>query len=115
MSVKRCMREIDSQEFAEWMAYSLYEPFGPEREDQRAGMVAALIANVNRDEKKRSEPYDVEDFFPRYETLMETVEAAQEPVDLEAKIMAWAARMNAADAASKAGKKSELREKPKKG
>lgn len=95
MSVKRAMREIDSQEFAGWMAYSVHEPFGPEREDQRAGMIAALIANVNRDPKKRTEPYDVEDFFPRYESTIQAPEVA--PVDLEAKIKAWAATMNAAN------------------
>lgn len=117
MSVSRCMREIDSAEFAEWMAFSMYEPFGPEREDQRAGMVAALIANVNRDSSKKSDPYTVEDFFPRYETLMEQVRSYSQPIDLESKIMSWAATMNAAHEAQTAskgrGKKSELR--PKKG
>lgn len=106
MSVKRAQREIDSQEFAEWMAYSVHEPFGPEREDQRAGMIAALIANVNRDTKKRSEPYDVEDFFPRY--VSTTAEEAA-PVDLESKIKSWATAMNAA--AEK--QKSQLKPKAK--
>lgn len=30
------------------MAYDQLEPFGEERADERAGVVAALIANVNR-------------------------------------------------------------------
>lgn len=106
MSVKRCMREVDSPEFAEWMAYSTHEPFGPEREDQRAGMIAALIANVNRDTKKRSEPYDVEDFFPRY--VSSTAQEATAPVDLETKIKSWAAAMNATQEKQKS---SELRPK----
>lgn len=89
MSVKRCQREVDSAEFAEWMAYSMHEPFGPEREDQRAGVVAALIANVNRDSKRRSEPYDVEDFFPRWGA---EPEEAEKP-DLQSKLMAWAKTM----------------------
>lgn len=108
MSVKRAMREIDSAEFAEWMAYSYYEPFGPEREDQRAGMIAALIANVNRDPKHRAEPYDVEDFFPRYDTVIEEPEVPA-PV-LESKLATWAAMM-ASNKTVKAPGKSELRER----
>jgi hypothetical protein len=110
MSVSRAQREISSPEFTEWMAYSIWEPFGPEREDQRAGMIAALIANVNRDSSKRSEPYDVEDFFPRYGEQVQA-EAAT-PVDLESKLMAWAAKVNAANAAGKQPS-SELRPKAK--
>ena len=119
MSVSRCMREVDSAEFAEWMAFATWEPFGPEREDQRAGMIAALIANVNRDSSKRPQPYDVDDFFPRYdqEQYEEAARAgttgeAAVP-DLEAKIFAWAARMNAANDSKPA--KSELRPKGPKG
>ena len=98
MSVKRAQREIDSQEFAEWMAYSNWEPFGPEREDQRAGMIAALTANVNRDPAKRPEPYDVEDFFPRYDTAERKAAAqVQEAPNLESKLTAWAAAMAAAN------------------
>jgi len=110
MSVKRAMREIDSREFAEWMAYSSLEPFGPEREDQRAGMVAALIANVNRDSAKRPEPYDVEDFFPRYDTAEKRAAEAtiKEAPDLNSKLMTWAAAM-----ADKKPGKSEMRPKRK--
>lgn len=93
MSVKRAQREVDSAEFAEWMAYAEVEPFGPEREDQRAGIVAALIANVNRDSKKRPEPYDVEDFLPRWETRV--APPPTEDVQLKDKLLAWAATMNA--------------------
>lgn len=48
------------------MAYYKLEPFGPLREDLRAGTVAAIIANANRDPKKSS-PYSADDFFPEYE------------------------------------------------
>lgn len=96
MSVARAQREIDSREFAEWMAYSIIEPFGPEREDQRAGMVAALIANVYRDSKKKSDPYTVEDFFPRYSDTRQAPDGPP-PEMLEQKIFQWAATMNAAN------------------
>lgn len=122
MSVSRCMREVDSAEFAEWMAFAAWEPFGPEREDQRAGMIAALIANVNRDSSKRSEPYEVEDFFPRYDEEQRRQEQAFVEVGdqvsptsanprLEAKILAWAGMMN--KHGSKDKPKSQLRPKRK--
>lgn len=34
------------------------------RADQRAALVACLIANANRDVKKRRRPFTVEDFMP---------------------------------------------------
>ena len=47
------------------MAYATLEPFGPIREDQRAGVIAAMIANVNRDTSEHPEPFTVEEFLPR--------------------------------------------------
>lgn len=35
-----------------------------ERQDFRAGMVASVIANVNRDPKHRREPWQTSDFMP---------------------------------------------------
>lgn len=46
------------------MAYYSVEPFGEERGDLRTGILASVIANVNRDRKKRSEPYTPQDFMP---------------------------------------------------
>lgn len=40
-------------------------PFlGPERGDLRAGIIASLIANVNRDAKKKPQPFTPVDFMP---------------------------------------------------
>lgn len=75
------------------MLYASHEPFGPPREDQRAGTVAAVIANVNRDEKRRAEPFGVEDFFPPLREP-ETAEEAQER--RIAQLKAWAMGRNAA-------------------
>lgn len=36
------------------------------RADRRAGEVAALMANINRDTKKRREPFTWLDIFPEY-------------------------------------------------
>lgn len=95
MSVKRAQREIDSPEFSEWMAYAEIEPFGPIREDLRAGQVAALIANVNRDPKTKPDAYTAEDFFPPPWVDVQAAEvAAPEPVDLGSKLTAWALAMS---------------------
>jgi hypothetical protein len=55
---------MTSNEFAEWQAYYLLEPFGPQREDQRAGTIASAVVNVHQ--KKGSRPLDWRDFFPPY-------------------------------------------------
>jgi hypothetical protein len=55
---------LSAREFAEWQAYFAIEPFGEDMADLRAGIVAATIANVNRDAKKRSQPYEPLDFMP---------------------------------------------------
>lgn len=49
------------------MAYASIEPFGEGRADLRMGILASLIANVNRDTKKKSEPFVPADFIPGYD------------------------------------------------
>ena len=44
----------------DWARYQQIEPFGELRADVRSGIIAALIANVNSDKKKR---YRVKDFL----------------------------------------------------
>jgi len=58
---------MSSRELTEWMAFFSLEPWGTEVEDWRAGLIAATIANANRDPKKRRKPYEPQDFMPRYE------------------------------------------------
>ncbi|AET90680.1 hypothetical protein BSFA1_10950 [Burkholderia sp. SFA1] len=64
MSVASCQAEVDSAEFAEWIAYHQIEPFGTQMEDLRAGVIAAATYNVNRDTKKRPEPLGPSDVIP---------------------------------------------------
>lgn len=47
------------------MAYYQLEPFGVERDDLRSGIIAATIANSNRDPKKQKKPFTPEDFMLR--------------------------------------------------
>lgn len=67
------LSEISSEQYAEWMAYSTLEPWGQDRDDLRAGIVAATIANANRG--KNQKPYKPSDFMPSFEP--ETEEQAQ--------------------------------------
>ena len=54
-----------SREFIEWLAYARLEPFEPEADDYRMAQLMALIANVNRDPKRRKTPWTPNDFLPR--------------------------------------------------
>lgn len=54
--------ELTSQEFSEWIAFYRIEPFGPQVDDLRAGVIAATMANTGR--AKNSKAYQPADFFP---------------------------------------------------
>lgn len=58
-------QRVSSRDFAEYWAHHQLEPWGLEREDLRAGIVASTIANANRDPKKRAQPYTAFDFVPQ--------------------------------------------------
>jgi hypothetical protein len=60
------LAHISALELAEWEAYYHMEPFGEERADLRAGIVASTVANVQRDRKKKPQPFKPEDFMPKF-------------------------------------------------
>lgn len=60
------LARMTSRELTEWMAFYQLEPFGPERGDLQAGIVASTVANVNRDPKK-TKAFKPEDFLPTFE------------------------------------------------
>ena len=62
MSVRRCMEEVSSAEFAYWKAFYDLEPFGDRVADLRAGIGAATFANSQR--SKDTEPFKPIDFIP---------------------------------------------------
>lgn len=47
------------------MVYQKYYPFGEERGDIQAAIIACVIANVNRG--KKTKPYKIDDFIPNYD------------------------------------------------
>lgn len=68
---------LTSGQWSDWLAFARLEPFGPQREDRRAGVLASLIANANRDPKKRAEAWGPEHFF---------TELAPEPIPIAQKL-----------------------------
>lgn len=54
---------MSSREFSEWLAYFNLEPFGEDVEDNRAGVIAAMIVNTQRGKKTKA--VQPADFFPR--------------------------------------------------
>ena len=79
---------MSSLEFTEWMAYYNLEPFGDELAlmDNHFASLQALIANANRDPKKRSKPFEPDDF----RLLKREEEQEQSPQDIYATIRTWA-------------------------
>lgn len=56
---------LTSKQIAEWKAYSVIEPFGPQAHHLQSGIIAHVIANTNR--KKGSKPFRPEDFALGFE------------------------------------------------
>jgi len=64
------------------MAYYRLEPFGEERADVRSAIVAAVIANANRDAKKRKRPFKISDFIPQFDAEPQSAEAKLQLVEM---------------------------------
>lgn len=67
MTVEDMLDRMTWREYREWLEFYEVEPFGDERADLRSGIVAALIANVNRDPKKHPQPFKPNEFMPFYQ------------------------------------------------
>ena len=55
---------IPSDMLTEWIAYFRIDPFGEERADLRAGIIASTVANAFRSRGRSARPAD---FMPRFE------------------------------------------------
>jgi hypothetical protein len=64
-NVEEWIEQLDWGQALAWRAYAQIEPFGEERSDLRAGIVASVIANVNRDPKK-GKAFNPQDFMPKF-------------------------------------------------
>jgi len=52
---------MSSLEFTEWIEYYKIDPFGTERDDLRAALLAATVANASRGPDQA--PFEIEDFM----------------------------------------------------
>lgn len=69
-TVAELKQRMTAQEFQDWKAFYLVEPFGNTREDHRAGIIAATLANTFK--KKSAKRYTPADFFPDYAPRRQT-------------------------------------------
>lgn len=62
------LSRIPSRILSEWMAYYSLEPFGQERDNMHAGLVASAVYNVNRDPKRQRKPFQPADFMLEFDS-----------------------------------------------
>lgn len=65
-SPARMLREMRPSELGEWTAFWLINPWGANRGDLQAGIVASTVANAFRDTRKRRKAFAAADFMPRF-------------------------------------------------
>jgi len=63
MTVRELLSRVGSDEITEWAAYFRLDPFGEERADLRAGIVASAIANTMGGGKRTYQPSE---FMPKF-------------------------------------------------
>jgi hypothetical protein len=61
------LEEMSAETWVLWQLYYDLDPWGEERADLRSGMIAAVIAETNRDKKKRRKPYTPQEFMPQFD------------------------------------------------
>lgn len=86
MSVRRAQDEIDSREFAEWLAYGSIDPYSDERFDVLIAMMTAQISNMLRGKGQRA--FRLEDFMPFREKRKQSAQ------EIQSVFMAFAKRHN---------------------
>jgi len=72
MTVTELLSRISSRELTEWMSFFELEPWGTETELLGHAITSATIANVNRDTKKRPNPFTANDFIPEFDRYKAT-------------------------------------------
>jgi len=55
---------MPAEQYRSWLAYAEIEPFGEIQADLRAGAIARVVAEPNRDRDAHSAPFTVLDFIP---------------------------------------------------
>lgn len=60
------LAQMSWSQYVAWTIYARMEPFGEERDDLRAGIIASTIANANRDSRRKPDPFKASDFMPKF-------------------------------------------------
>lgn len=66
MTRARLAQEMSREELTEWIAFAQLEPFGAEFEEYLAALVASVIAEVNRNRKKRGKAFAPREFMQKW-------------------------------------------------
>lgn len=62
------LRSLTARQFQQWLLYLDIEPIESLRADYRAAQIVSMLANINRDTKKRANPFTPEDFLLKFST-----------------------------------------------
>lgn len=62
---------LSREELTEWLAFWQLEPFGAAFEEYLSAMQAAVVAEVNRDRKKRARAFGAKDFIQDWDKAAE--------------------------------------------
>lgn len=60
------LKDMSNIEWIHWQVYMGLAPFAEERADLRTGHIVATIANLTRDTKQHTLPFDASDFAQRF-------------------------------------------------
>lgn len=63
MTLDTLLDTMSSNEFLLWQMYDAESPIGDERGDAGHALVASTLANINRDTKKRPQPFTLREFM----------------------------------------------------
>jgi hypothetical protein len=89
VDVDGMLSRIPSRLLTEWVAYYGLEPFGQERENMHAGLVASAVYNVNRDPKKRRKAFSPADFMLEFDSAG-APKAEKSPQEIYGMFRTWA-------------------------
>lgn len=76
-TVNELSGQLDYLELLEWAEFLTIEPDPEWRADARAAQICATLANINRDEKKRAEPFRVSEFLLTFKKPEDVAEAQE--------------------------------------
>jgi hypothetical protein len=92
-SVWELKQRMPYAEFIQWIARYRLSPFGDERADLRAGIVASTMANCHA--TRRSKAFEPSDFMPKFEGSGRKGAERMTDSEMASKFKAFAQRHNA--------------------